>query len=100
MRPALGSLLALAVLLAGCAKHETVQGDLRDAGHQAQQTVTDVAHDPHLHQAEAQLRQAGRDASHDLHKAAEEARSALRQLGHDVRRTHTQTAHDDGRTDS
>jgi hypothetical protein len=80
----LASVLAFAGALGACDQHDSVTNDARGLGRDVDHTVADVRHDPTVRQAEAEFHQAARDAGHDLHKAADEARNALRDLTHNT----------------
>ena len=88
MRPLvnLAVLLAAAVAMVGCERHTTVAGDLRNAGQSIGRAAAGVSRDQDIRQAEAELRQAGRDARHDFRHAEAEARDAARRIATDTHR--------------
>ena len=88
MRPllSLAALFAAALAVAGCERHTTVAGDLRDAGQSIGHATAGVTHDENVRRAEADLRQAGRDASHDFRRAETEARDAAKRIAAETHR--------------
>ena len=94
MRLSLAVLLVVALAAAGCEQRTTVSGDLRDAGRSLGHGTAGLAHNQDIGEAQADLRQAGRDASHDLRRAEAEARTAASRITADTRRAiHDLTHH-------
>jgi hypothetical protein len=98
MRRAVSLIAVCALLLAGgCTKQDdhSATANLRNAGHQLDHAAGDVSHNADVHQAEADLHNAVRDAGHDMHKAETEARDALRTLtAHFHHAAHNVSGHD------
>jgi hypothetical protein len=95
MRLAPALVLFAVVALAGCEPRTTVAGDLRDAGHSLGHAAAGVSRDQDLRQAEADLHQAGRDASHDFRRAEAEARDAARRISAEAHRALHDLSHHD-----
>jgi hypothetical protein len=80
------TVLVATAAVAGCERHTTVSGDLRNAGESIGHATAGISRNQDIRTAEADLRQAGRDASHDFHRAEMEARDAARRIATDAHR--------------
>src|SRR5579872_5693222 len=94
---------ALTFALAACQRHSEVASEAKDTGNSLGAAAKDLAHDPNVKRAEADLKAMGRDLGSDARASASGVKAASQDLAasakraaHDVRGAgkHTDRDHD------
>src|SRR5579864_6903886 len=89
-RPFLITAAALALALGACERHAEVASEAKDTGNSLGAAAKDLAHDPNVKRAEADLKAMGRDLGSDARSSASSVKAASQDLAASAKRA----AHD------